>query len=48
MPSAVSSDWIDWLIADWTRPSLRAAAEKLPVSATAKGAELVESHRSQA
>jgi hypothetical protein len=26
--------WIDWLTADWTRRSLRPAAEKLPPQAT--------------
>ena len=34
-PSVASSVWIDWLTADCTRPRLRAAAEKLPASATA-------------
>src|SRR6202020_3445361 len=34
-PSVVSSVWIDWLIDDCSRPSFRAAAEKLPASATA-------------
>ena len=37
---------MDWLIADCTRPSFRAAAEKLPVSATVdENAKLIEGQR---